>query len=293
VKILSLGAGVQSTALALMSHKQTVPEHVPLFDAAIFADTGEEPDDVYAHLEWLTKEVSPSFPVLVRSKGRLGDDLLHAYREKSDGARFASIPAFTASPNGEREGMLRRQCTSEYKTSVVDRTIKREMLGLKPRQRIPKGTQVEIYVGLSFDEPKRIFGGPGKSGAKARIESSGWMTAHFPLYDMFLTRQAIQGWLSRYGIPHETPRSACTFCPFHSDAEWLRLKESDPKSWARIVEIDTALRSEAFTKGKVKNQMYLHRSLVPIAQVVLNPQDESKQGNINFSELDCEGMCGL
>lgn len=293
MRILSLGAGVQSTALALMSHKQAVPEQVPMFDAAIFADTGEEPDDVYAHLKWLTREVSPSFPVLVRSKGKLGDDLLHAYREKADGARFASIPAFTASPTGEREGMLRRQCTSEYKTSVVDRTIKRELLSLNPRQRVPKGTNVELFVGLSFDEPKRIFGALGKSGAKARIESSGWMSARFPLYDMFLTRKAIQGWLSRYGIPHETPRSACTFCPFHSDAEWLRLKESDPKSWARIVEVDTALRSEAFTKGKVKERMFLHRSLVPIDQVVFRPQAESGQDDINFSELDCEGMCGL
>ncbi len=275
-----------------MSHKQTVPERVPLFDAAIFADTGEEPDDVYAHLEWLTKEVSPSFPVLVRSKGRLGDDLLHAYWEKSDGARFASIPAFTASPTGEREGMLRRQCTSEYKTSVVDRTIKRELLGLKPRQRVPKGTQVHIYVGLSFDEPKRIFGGAGKSGAKTRIESSGWMVPHFPLYDMFLTRKVIRGWLERYGIPHDVPRSACTFCPFHSDAEWLRLKD-DPKAWARIVQIDHALRSEDFTKGKVKQRMFLHRSLVPIDQVALRPSADSTQDDINFSELDCEGMCGL
>lgn len=47
--ILNLGAGVQSTTLYLMSmHGQ-----LPRFDIAIFADTGEEPQAVYTHLDWL------------------------------------------------------------------------------------------------------------------------------------------------------------------------------------------------------------------------------------------------
>ncbi|NBW19669.1 MAG: hypothetical protein EBR82_68020 [Caulobacteraceae bacterium] len=47
--ILNLGAGVQSTALYLMS----LDGEVQKFDAAIFADTQEEPEDVYRHLEWM------------------------------------------------------------------------------------------------------------------------------------------------------------------------------------------------------------------------------------------------
>lgn len=46
--IISLGAGVQSTTMALMA---AAGELEPMPDAAIFADTGWEPKAVYAHCE--------------------------------------------------------------------------------------------------------------------------------------------------------------------------------------------------------------------------------------------------
>lgn len=48
--IISLGAGVQSTTLALMAAGGGL---TPMPDCAIFADTGEEPSAVYRHLDWL------------------------------------------------------------------------------------------------------------------------------------------------------------------------------------------------------------------------------------------------
>ncbi len=47
--LLSLGAGVQSTTLALM----TVEGLLPRIDGAVFADTGWEPRRVYEHLDRL------------------------------------------------------------------------------------------------------------------------------------------------------------------------------------------------------------------------------------------------
>jgi len=46
MRLLSLGAGVQSTVLALMSADGTLPK----VDGAVFADTGWEPKRVYEHL---------------------------------------------------------------------------------------------------------------------------------------------------------------------------------------------------------------------------------------------------
>ena len=57
LRILSLGAGVQSSALALMIEKG----QVPMVDAAIFADVKGEPKSVYTHLDWLEKQLS--YPV--------------------------------------------------------------------------------------------------------------------------------------------------------------------------------------------------------------------------------------
>ena len=52
--ICSLGAGVQSSTLVLMAARG---ELTPMPDAAIFADTGAEPEGVYTWLDELEKEI--------------------------------------------------------------------------------------------------------------------------------------------------------------------------------------------------------------------------------------------
>jgi hypothetical protein len=106
--ILNLGAGVQSTALYLMFVNDEMDDAL---DCAVFADTQEEPEPVYRHLEWLRSLGGP--PILIDTAGKLGDDLING--KNSTGQRFASIPAFTSATPGQTGGMLRRQCTSEYK----------------------------------------------------------------------------------------------------------------------------------------------------------------------------------
>ena len=141
--VLNLGAGVQSTALFLLARE---PDPKVRFDLAIFADTGEEPSGVYTHLDYLRSLGSPE--IWVRSAGSLGNDLIHG--RNSTGQRFASIPAFTQDTTG-KVGIVRRQCTKEYKIEVVNKAIRRELLGLKPRQRIPKDTTIYQYFGISTD----------------------------------------------------------------------------------------------------------------------------------------------
>ena len=130
--ILNLGAGVQSTALYLMFLGGEFDERI---DHAVFADTQEEPDSVYEHLEWLKTLGGP--PILTDTAGKLGDDLIHGMN--STGQRFASITAFTSLVPGKTGGMLRRQCTAEYKINVAERIIRRQIVGLEYRQRVPKG----------------------------------------------------------------------------------------------------------------------------------------------------------
>jgi hypothetical protein len=271
--VLSLGAGVQSTTLFLMMREGVV--EVPPDIVAIFADTQEEPGAVYDHLAWLQSLGRPR--ILVRTVGKLGDDLKHG--RNSTGQRFAAIPAFTT--DGADIGQTRRQCTKEYKTELIGRTIRREVVGLLPRRALPRSVHVHEYVGISRDEARRVV------GVKKNVESRrGWF-AHFPLIEMGFTRADCLRWL-KDRVPHQVPRSACVFCPFKADREWLRLKRDDAAGWARAVEIDTALR----TPGSVANRdmrqtMYLHRSCRPLAEVDLN----ENQYSIEFA-AECEGMCG-
>ena len=70
--ILSLGAGVQSSTLALLA---AAGEITPIPDCAIFSDTGAEPASVYKYLDYLEKLLP--FPVhRVMEKEGLTKDLI-------------------------------------------------------------------------------------------------------------------------------------------------------------------------------------------------------------------------
>ncbi len=49
IEVLNLGAGVQSSAVLLMSIEGVLPK----LDCAVFADTRWEPPAVYKQLDWL------------------------------------------------------------------------------------------------------------------------------------------------------------------------------------------------------------------------------------------------
>ena len=66
LRVLSLGAGVQSTTLALMAAHGEIG---PMPDCAIFADTGWEPNAVYEHLAWLGSPNVLPFPIHIVSAG--------------------------------------------------------------------------------------------------------------------------------------------------------------------------------------------------------------------------------
>jgi 3'-phosphoadenosine 5'-phosphosulfate sulfotransferase (PAPS reductase)/FAD synthetase len=118
LRVLSLGAGVQSTTLALLAVEGVLLKP----DAAIFSDTKWEPRAVYEHLERLTKVLAEaSIPVHVVSHGNLREDAL------DPDVPGIKIPAFISSPNTKeaRGGLLNRTCTSRYKLDPINREIRR------------------------------------------------------------------------------------------------------------------------------------------------------------------------
>lgn len=284
---LNLGAGVQSTALYLMSIDGDEPE-VPRFDAAIFADVQEEPDEVYKHLEYLKTLGGP--PIIVTTAGRLGDALHQGSdangNQRTDGGHYIAIPAFTLNPQTGSKGIIQRQCTADFKVKPIERLI-REHCGGQFGRPLPKDVIVHQYMGLSFDEPKRVI----RVKQRFLAKPSNWKV-HFPLWEMQMTRGDCMAYL-KSRLPYEVPRSACVFCPFKSDAEWRRLRDEDPKGWERAVHIDKVCRTGT---GRDAHR-YLHKACVPLDQVDLRPADE-KSGQTNmFSHLrgfqdECEGYCG-
>lgn len=280
IRVLSLGAGVQSTTLLLMS----CLGELPLLDAAVFADTQWEPAEVYAHLDWLTEYARGAGIRVHRvSQGNLRTDAIvsQVRGTKIKGQRWASMPLYTLGPKGEK-GMIRRQCTSEYKIAPIERFIKRELLHIKPKCRTPDNS-VETWIGISSDETRRMRKPPNK-----------WQSLRYPLiYDVDapirlglhqegFTRFDCLTWLKNQGFD-EPPRSACIGCPFHSDEEWAKIKES-PRQWDDACAFDDAIRNCVGMRGKV----YIHRSCIPLREVVF----DVKKNWDGVRDNECLGMCG-
>lgn len=275
LRILSLGAGVQSSTIALMAEHGDIER----IDAAIFADTGAEPKAVLEWLTWLESNIS--FPVYRVSGSSLYKDSL-TIREiktgKNAGKRCVptKIPAFVLNPEGG-VGMFGRKCTSDYKIVHIERQVKK-LLGIK---RFSKKNPVmcEQLIGISVDEAQRE-----KPSLKAEIKNV------FPLLDLYMTRNDCLNWMKKNGYP-EPPKSACTFCPFHSDAMWEEVKSS--VDWESVVHFERELQRLAKEDTVTRGVPYLHRDCVPIDQVKFKPKTNKKLHQLNLFGNDCSGMCGV
>ena len=73
----------------------------------------------------------------------------------------------------------------------------------------------------------------------------------YPLVDLRMTRQDCLTWMADRGHP-EPPRSACVFCPFHGDDEWLRLRDENPGSFLSAVMFERKFQ-EACENDEVMN----------------------------------------
>jgi len=269
-RVLSLGAGVQSTALLLMM----IHGEIPKADAVIFADTGWEPKAVYKHLEWLKGLMAENnMPFHIVSKGNIRADFL---AEKN---RYASMPLHLIGEDG-KAGMIRRQCTSEYKLAPLMKK-QRELAGLKSGQR-SKEHRITTVIGISYDELQRM-----------RDPEFSWIKHDYPLVDNKITRQDCLKWCSDHGYKRP-PRSACIGCPFKNQDEWRHLHQT-PDEWADAVDFDNALRTLPHLKARYRGTPFLHKSKVPLAEADIRTNEEKGIYDLfgdSFGQ-ECEGMCGI
>jgi hypothetical protein len=136
---LSFGAGLQSTALLVMSALRL--RDVPKIDLAVFADTQGEPQWVYDHLKFMrTWAFEHGINIDVVTAGNLAQDVIDRHAPDQRRRRFGAVPCWTEGTNsrtGEKEAVpLRRQCTSEYKIECIERhtqRVRRDVRRMKTR----------------------------------------------------------------------------------------------------------------------------------------------------------------
>ncbi len=270
LQVLSLGAGVQSTVMALMADQGY--DGFPKPDFAIFADTGWEPKAVYDHLNWL--ETQLSYPVIRVKAGNIKEDILRGINP--EGRKFIDIPVFVVKEDGKLY-VGTRQCTKLYKLRPIQNYL-REQLGFEKRQLAPIEKQVDMWLGLSIDEASRV-----------KPSDKKWITNVYPLLDRELSRAQLYAWFKDRFPTRHLPKSACIGCPYHSDQMWAEMKENDPISFQDAVNVEWAMQNVPQSRGALTGTAYLHKTRVPLSEV----EFKTNLTEAEAMQQECEGLCGI
>lgn len=263
LKVLSLGAGVQSSTVLFKILDGVINKP----DVAIFADTGNEPKEVYTYLQYLKEYLNNEIPLHIVSKSNIVDDAL-AESEKGTNKGFLTMPVYGIDKAGKKS-LGRRQCTNDYKIQPIHKEI-RKILGVKTLH----NKNIEMIMGISTDEIQR-----------AKKPKPNWQINYYPLIELDMSRHDCKHYIKEKKVK-QPPRSACIVCPYHSNDEWQHLKDNYPKEFEQAVAFDYAIRDK---KDGIKN--YLHSSFIPLDKVNFKSKLEIYQGSLFDDE--CEGMCGI
>lgn len=265
--IISLGGGVQSTAMLLMAcHDELTPKPM----CAIFSDTGWERQQTYDTVKFLEAYAEGfGIPVYTVSNGNIREDTLNPNK------RSPSMPFFINTEKGKK-AMLRRQCTADYKIRPIRKKI-RELLPNSSHK-----NPVQMWIGISLDEVQRMKPSDVK-----------WLPNKYPLIEKRLRRNDCVKWMRDNGF--QTPvKSSCIGCPFHDATEWRSLNSDE---LADAIEFDNKVREIGLTHPSKKkkfadNRVFLHRDCVPLSDLSFET-NEDQQTLFGTEEDTCGSGCWL
>jgi len=303
-------------------------------NSAIFADTQSEPATVYTWLNWLEKQLP--FPVVRVTKGNLEKEtlVLHARKDGNGHWVRSGIPHYTTNSDGSR-GHGQRQCTQDYKIGPILSHVRKMVLpqitpwrrkhksavkqmstwrkDVRAWKKVVKEAKAKKYppppapmkpldawlelqadplvvqwIGISTDEASRM--------KESHVD---YVKNIWPLIDANISRQDCLNWMKEKGFP-KPPRSACVFCPYHSDHEWLRLQTEEPEEFKRAIRFEKEYqRLKVLTVSKKGFFPYLHDSRKPLETIdfaaLVKAADAKAKGKLEASQFnnECLGMCGV
>lgn len=206
LRVLSFGAGVQTTALLVL----VVQGRLPRPDAIVFADTGCESAETYRYLA----EVSGPY---ARENGLAITVLGPEWRS----AHYKPDLETYCLQHRMLPGTWVRWCTGKYKIRPIQRFQSISASRVNP---------VESWIGISTDEPRR-----------ARPSDNQLEIKRYPLIELGMDRRDCENAIRDAGLPLP-PKSGCWFCPFKRQSEWHKLKREHPNLFARALALESNAR---------------------------------------------------
>ena len=271
IRIISLGWGVQSFALAAMSALGVLPP----VDYAIHSNTGYERTETRDFAQrWTPWLVERGVKILTVSD-------IHHYGNNEDGNIF--IPAYTT--DGMKRGQLLRQCTGRWKIDPLRRFIS---LILNARGMTKSPGIVEQWIGITLDEIGRARPSDVKyinniyPFVNLRYETKGAEQAKYLSRRWY--RLDVVNWLVQNGL--EVPViSACVICPYSHPATRRAIRDSGNGDWEVACRIDVAIRHKR--PGYVA---FVDRQLKPLSECNF---DAPAMDLFPSDDAECSGHCFL
>lgn len=261
MKIFSFGAGMQSTALALMSCENAHAAHtgkpipypkVPIYDVVIFCDLGFEPSWVEKQADFVHRACASVGIRYEKLDAPLHQDLMRNFGKK----RVVSIPWWTLGQDGHKSKMP-RNCTLDYKVQIISKYVRWELLGYKKWQRLRDEDRKahEMHMGFGFEEKRRC-----------KESTNPMFVNKFPLVEMMLERKDNYAYIKDvWGL--DTKASACCFCPFHRNFFFKYLKEHEIVTYQELLKIDKLLQDNS-PHPPVESELFISRSRKRISDLL-------------------------
>jgi hypothetical protein len=199
VIVVSFGGGTNSTAMLVEMLRRGEP-----CDAIVFADTGGEKPETYAHLAMLSAWlVERGYPAIETCQ----NDGTHPTLE---GACL---------DNKQLPGVAYgfKSCSDKYKMRPFGKWLK------------AKGwTDVTVLIGFDADEPHRASRGDAYDMAYAK---------RYPLIEWNMGRDECVAAIRDAGLP-QPGKSACFFCPNSKPSEIIALSKTHPALYERALTME-------------------------------------------------------
>lgn len=226
MRVISLGGGVQSTALCVLATQGKLGR----VDAALFANVGDDSEHP-ATLRYVREVLTPW-----ASAHGLGVHELHRTtkagyietlwgRLTKPGQRATTIPV-----RGENGAPQSRHCTVDFKVDVVWKWLR--------EQGASKTKPARVLIGISTDEYHRATSKPSPGRVK-----------EYPLIDMGISRDGCEQIIRDAGLP-VPGKSSCFFCPWHSEQTWAEMRRDTPQLFAASAGLEAMMQARSAALGE-------------------------------------------
>ncbi len=263
LQVLSSGGGTQSNCMIVLIAMGALPKP----DLIVMADTEYEASNVFCYqkdyIQPICERMGVEYVIVRRSDWTDADV---RFKANSD----TTLPAFFTEYEGrDIDGRCGKQpgfCSDKWKKDPIhrylnDRYGKNEL----------SGRGVDFWIGMSFDEARRVKYPAGK-----------WQK-RYPLFEAQIMREQAIKIVEEHGLP-EPPRSACWMCPNRHDDEWQWMQENVPGDMISAIEFEKNLQKDF-------PWLWLHRSGKPIGEIDFKAESRSDK-QIDMFEKYCDtGMC--